>query len=167
MRTQILTSAVAVLFLSVTVKAQQEANPMADPLAELAALGDAMADTAPEGGGSIRAKKDVDAAFTKRVRDPRNVQARVDATNTGNFPAVALQVIVMRPAREGAGKDVAKNSKLVVIPKLKTENGRIDMTDTETRINAGSFYLRRGDRVVLRLGQKKNKVWEAEYIERR
>jgi hypothetical protein len=139
----------------------------ADPLAELAKLGDSVAETAQEGGGSIRAKKDVDLTRDKRLKDPRNVEAKVESLKTGAFPAVALKLKVLKPSKEGAGKDLKANETIVVTPKLKSEGGKIALTDNETVLNSGSFYLQDGDKVMVRLGEKTGKVWQAEYIERK
>lgn len=144
-------------------KAQEEI----DPLAELVALGEEMGAAGPEGGGSIRAKKDADLTVTKRLRDPNNLEARVQSVSKRGFPIVAITLSVTRPASQGEGKKMARNAKLVVVPKLKADKQNIDMKDAATLINAGSFYLKKGDRVMVRLGEKKGKFWEAEYIERK
>ena len=154
---------VSVLFLAVTVEAQDED----DPLAELAALGDAIAETGPEGGGSIRAKRDIDPAIAKRMKDPRNVEGKVEVVKVGKFPAVAIKFNVTRSAKEGAGKDVPRNGSIVVLPKLKVDGGKVALADGDTLVNAGAFYLKKGDKILVRLGKNKGKVWEAEYIERK
>ncbi len=138
-----------------------------DPLAELASLGDSVAETAQEGGGSIRAKKDVDLSRDKRLKDGKNLEGKVETIKIGTFPAVAIKLKVLKPAKDGAGKDVAANEVLVIVPRLKVEGGKVAMNDAETQLNAGSFYLVQGDKVAVRLGAKKGKVWEAEYIERK
>ena len=50
---------------------------------------------------------------------------------------------------------------------LVLSGGNIDMKNAETLRNAGAFYLRAKDKVVLRLGAKKGKFWQADYIERK
>jgi hypothetical protein len=138
-----------------------------DPLAELAALGSAMADASqPQAGGSIRAKREVDPTLAKRLKDPKNLEAKVEAVKPGKFPAAAVVVKVTQPAKEGTGKGVNKNDSLVIVPRFKVEKGQVLMTDADTVINAGSFYLQSGDKVSIRLGEKRDRVWEAEYIER-
>lgn len=163
----------AVILLTATVAAKEGSKsaaqpaPPADPLAQLAALGDAVAQTGPEGGGSIRAKKDVNTAMAQRLGDHHNLEAKVEAVRTGAFPVVALRVRVLRPAKEGPGKSVARNQTLAVVPKLEVKGAHVDMKDPTTLINAGAYYLKPGDRVMVRLGAKKAKFWEADYIERR
>ena len=137
-----------------------------DPLAELASLGSSMADSNPEGGGSIRAKRDVDPAIAQRQKDPNNLEAKVEQLNPGKFPAVAVKLKVTKSAKEGPGKSINKNDTIVIIPKLKVDKGQVAMSDPATAINAGSFYLMAGDKVVVRLGSQRGKVWEADYIER-
>lgn len=157
------TAMLGLLLLGPSAEAQD-----ADPLAELAALGDAVAETGPEGGGSIRAKKDADLTRTKRLKDKRNVEGRVEAISSARFPLVAVTVKVRRPAADGAGKTaVKKNDTIVVVPKLAFDGKQPKMTDDGTRINAGAFYLQKGDKVMIRLGAKSKNVWEAEYIERK
>ena len=162
-------SAIFVLLLSTQVGAESEAEPMEDdPLAELAALGDAIADVGPEAGGSIRAKRMIDPALLQRQKDPNNLQARVETVRVGRFPAVALKVKVSRPAKEGPGKQIARNDSLVLLPKLKVKGGRVALDDPDTLRNAGAFYFKPGDKIYVRLGAKqKGTVWEAEYIERK
>ena len=91
----------------------------------------------------------------------------MEAVATKGFPLVALTVTVLQPAKEGAGKDLKKNDKVVVAPKLKVEGASASLSDPATSINAGAFYLRKGDRVAIRLGENKGKYWEAEYVERK
>ena len=70
--------------------------------------------------------------------------------------------------KTGAEKNIQKkNDAIVILPKLKIVEGKVALEDPDTLLNAGAFYLQRGDKVVVRLGVKKGKVWEAEYIERK
>ena len=151
------------------VWAQAAAAPKdgADPLAELAALGSSMADNGQQAGGSIRAKKDVDTTVLNRQNDPKNLEAKVEEVRQSKFPGAAIKLKVLTPSKDGAGKDLKKSDSIVIIPRYKVEKGQVIMTDPDTLLNAGSFYLQKGDTVKVRLGEQKNKVWEAEYIERK
>ncbi|MEE8409111.1 MAG: hypothetical protein V3T05_05870 [Myxococcota bacterium] len=165
-----LTVGCAVLLLAVAANAQDEGGEEGeeeDPLAALAELGDAVAEVGPEGGGSIRAKKEVDLDRSKRLKDKRNLEARVESVNKKRFPIVAVTIKVTKPAKDGAGKAVKKNDKMVVVPKLKVVDKNIAMTDADTLLNAGAFYLKKGDKVGVRLGTNKGTYWEADYIERK
>jgi hypothetical protein len=142
-------------------------DDMDDPLAELAGLGDAIAATAPEGGGSIRAKRDASSDLLTRLQDNNNLQAKVEEVKNGKFPAVALRIKVIKAPAKGKVAAAAKDATLVVVPAMKVSDGRVDMADDATRINAGAYYLREGDRVMVRLGKQKGNMWEAEYIERK
>ena len=138
-----------------------------DPLAELAALGDALTESGPEAGGSIRAKRDVDVAKETRQKDAANLEAKVLSVKAGKFPAVALRVQVIKPAQSGKGSEVKKNDTLVVLPALKLQNGSIMASDAESVLNAGAYYLQANDKILLRLGEPKGKAWSATYIERK
>lgn len=159
--------ALALVFATSAALAQDDDDDD-DPLAELAALGDAMADEGPEGGGSIRAKREVNPEVAKRKKDKRNIEGKVEEIKTGKFPNVAVKIKVLKPAKEGEGKKVKRNDSLVVVPSLKISGGNVSMNDPETRLNAGAFYLQVGDKVLVRLGENtKGKLWKAEYIERK
>lgn len=146
---------------------QNDLAAQSDPLAELASLGDMLFDDAPDAGGSIRAKKKADVTRTTRLKDPRNLSAKVEAVKRGTFPQVAIRVKVTRSASEGTGKDIAKNTVLVIIPTLEHTPTGIDMTSPDTLTNAGAYYLNRGDKVKIRLGPQKGRLWQAAYIERK
>ncbi len=124
-------------------------------------------DAGPEGGGSIRAKREVDKTLMVRLKDKRNLEAKVEMVKLGRFPIVAVKLKVTRPAKEGAGKSIKRNTSIVVIPALKVDDGKISLQDSDTLLNAGAFYLKRGDKVAVRLGEQKGKVWMADYIERK
>jgi len=139
-----------------------------DPLAELSALGSALAEMDQEAGGSIRAKKAVDLGRTQRLKDPKNLQAKVVKVKQAGFPLVALVLKVSRSAKEGPGKGVKKNTQITVIPKLqKSADGSIDLKDEATLRNAGAYYFQPGDKVALRLSSAEGAVLEAEYLERK
>ena len=91
----------------------------------------------------------------------------MEAVKRGTFPAVALKLKVSKSAKEGVGKDIAKNSVIVVVPDLKRVAATTDFADGATVLNAGAFYVNRGDKIVVRLGKKTGKYWTAEYIERK
>ncbi len=138
-----------------------------DPLADISNLGSAVADAQPEAGGSIRAKKEGDVTRAQRLNDPKNIEAKVDEVTTKAFPIVALRLKVQKPSKDGTGKDMKANDALVVVPKFKVTAGAVDTMDPGTQLNAGAYYLQSGDKVAVRLGEKKGNYYEAEYIERK
>lgn len=161
------TVAAALLFTGVA-RADDQAAAEADPLAALAELGDSLAMDGPEAGGSIRAKKDADLTVVKRLKDKRNLLAKVVQIKRAAFPWIALKLKVVKPATEGAHKAaVKKNDEIVVIPTLKLTAKAPDLSDPATLINAGAFYLQSGDQVMVRLTETRGKKWLAEYIERK
>ncbi len=166
-------SALMLLMMPVTAHADDD-----DPLAELAELGDSLASDGPEAGGSIRARKDADNKDLNRRKDVKNIQAKVVMVNKSDFPRVALKVKIQKPACQPAKKgekapcavaadqNFKANDEIVVIPVMDIKGGVPNMKDPTTMINAGAFYLRDGDKVVVRLKAKKGKVWYADYVER-
>jgi hypothetical protein len=140
----------------------------ASVIEELRDLGEAAAtETDPKGGGSIRAKKEAELARRTRLGREANLQAKVEAVSRGRFPLVALRLRVTRPARMGAGAAVARGGILVVTPKVVIARGGVDLGDPATELNAGAYYLQRGDKVAVRLGEKHSRTWIADYVERK
>lgn len=138
-----------------------------DPLAELAALGNALGDSGPEGGGSIRAKRDVDPAVAAQLKDKRNLTGKVEAVRLGKFPAVAVRIKVVKPADAGPGENFQQNDEIVVVPKMKVSGGKVDMGDADTVNNAGAYYLQEGDKILVRLESKRGNAWQVAWIQRK
>ncbi|MCC6810583.1 MAG: hypothetical protein IT381_24345 [Deltaproteobacteria bacterium] len=139
-----------------------------DPAAAMKDLGDQLAMENPEGGGSIRAKKDPDTSAATRKADKKNVQARVTSIKKGTFPQVALVLKVTKPAEDGPNKDkAAKDAQIIVVPTYKAAGKTVDLSDAPSVLNAGAYYLAEGDNVYVRLDAQDGKVWKAGYIERR
>ena len=139
-----------------------------DPISSLQELGDALLDEPDTAGGrQSAALKSRDRLSQLRLQDTRNLEARVTGIKKGSFPTVALKVKVVKAADEGAGAKVQKNQTLVVFPRLKFAAANVDLDDDPTLLNAGAYYLQRGDRVMIRLGYQRGRVWEADYIERK
>ena len=131
-------------------------------------LGAALAQENPEGGGSIRAKKEPDMAAQQRKADKKNIQARVIAVKRGAFPNVALILKVSKPADDGPNKDkVKKDDQVVVSPVYKMAATAPDWKDSATVVNAGAYYLTESDNVYVRLDTLDGKTWKVGYIERR
>ena len=140
----------------------------ADPLKNLQELGDELLDEPEGAGGQVSAAtRSRDRLSQLRLEDARNLEARVTGIKKGTFPTVALKVKVVKAADEGAGAKVQKNQTLVVFPRLKFAAASVDLLDDPTLTNAGAYYLQRGDKVMIRLGYQRGRVWEADYIERK
>ena len=159
---------VGFILIGAAAAAAQEEGDTFDPLEALAALGDSLLeDSADEGGSSVRARQSGDRLTQIRLKDQRNLEAKITSIRKGAFPTVALKVKVLKPASEGAGSKVSKNQTLVVFPRLKFASSEVDLTDDPTLRNAGAYYLQKGDKVMIRLGYQRGRVWEADYIERK
>ena len=139
-----------------------------DPLAELSALGSALAELDLEVGASIRAKKAVDLDRATRLKDANNFQAKVVKVKKGTFPLVALVLKVTKSAKKGVGKELKKNSQITIIPKYqKASDGDIDLTDAQTLRNTSAYFFLPGDKIVLRVPKATGALLEAEYLERK
>lgn len=140
----------------------------ASVLEELQELGDAAAaEVEPSGGGSIRAKKEVELARANRLDRDGNLLAKVEALLRGRFPLVALRVRVIRAARTGKGAEVGTGAILVVAPEVATRGQEVDLSEPANQLNAGAYYLKPGDKVAIRLGEKRGETWIADYVERK
>jgi len=139
-----------------------------DAASAMQAMGDQLAADNPEGGGSIRAKREPDTAALARKNDKRNITAKVVQAKKGTFPQVALVVKVTKAAEDGPNKDkVKKDDQLILFPNYKLAGKTVDMTDHDSVMNAGSFYLEEGDTVYVRLDSQAGKSWKVAYIERK
>lgn len=139
-----------------------------DAASAMQAMGDQLAADNPEGGGSIRAKKEPDTTAMARKNDKRNITAKVVGMKKGAFPQVALVVKVTKPADDGPNKDkVKKDDQLILAPNYKLAGKTVDLADNDSVLNAGAFYLAEGDTVYVRLDALTGKVWKVAYIERK
>lgn len=138
-----------------------------DPFAAMMALGEAMVVDNVETGTSVRAKKGLDPLLAARLRDPTACEAKVVAVNRAAFPSVALQLSIVRAAKEGPGAGFKSQDSVVVFPKLTYKDGKVDYKTEFTLNNVGAYFLRTGDRVVFKPGGARGRVWEAVFIERK
>ncbi|MEE2959846.1 MAG: hypothetical protein VYA34_03810 [Myxococcota bacterium] len=139
-----------------------------DPMMLFASLGDALMASEVEVGGSIRAKRHKDKLLALRLRDPRNLEGKIVSVRKASFPTVALKIQVMKPPRnQGASDGFERHEEIVIFPKLVFAGLAPDMRDPATLVNAGAYFLRPGDRVMVRVSAKRGRVWEASYIERK
>lgn len=154
------------LALSVLLLAPAALADDKDPASAMKDMGDQLAMENPEGGGSIRAKKEPDTSAVQRKNDKKNIQARVISIKKGAFPQVALVLKVTKPAEDGPNKS-AKDAQLIVVPSYKLAGKTVDLADQSSVLNAGAFFLAEGDTVFVRLDGQEGKLWKAGYIERR
>lgn len=138
-----------------------------DPFAAMMALGEAMVVDNVETGSSVRAKKGLDPLLAARLKDPMACEAKVVAVSRASFPSVALQLSIIRPAKDGPGSSFKSKDTVVVFPKLTYKSGKVDFKTEFTLNNVGAYFLRTGDRVVFKPGGSRGRVWEAIFIERK
>jgi len=165
---RVLTLGKALAFTVVSLTAPMLSAGEVDFVASFEELGDALLDEQSTAGGQPSAAvKSRDRLSQLRLQDTRNLEARVTGIKRGSFPTVALKVKVVKAAGQGAGAKLQKNQTLVVFPRLKFAATSVDLNDDPTLRNAGAFFLQRGDKVMIRLGYQRGRVWEADYIERK
>ena len=133
-----------------------------DPLAELHELGETLAAMDPEGGGSIRAKRNLPPSGVT----PRRARALVTEVRRGRFPIAAVKIKILVPSGEGPGAATARNDALIVLPTYALRDGRPNMGDEATVTNAGAYYFQSGDRILVELTDKRGAAWGAAYIAR-
>jgi hypothetical protein len=102
-----------------------------------------------------------------RARDPCELKAKVEEVVRGTFPLAAVRVRVLKPPAAGPGGGLEKNQVVVVVPRLAIGKGRVAYRDAATVRNAGAFFLTRGDRVRVRLEERRaGDQWWSTSIER-
>jgi hypothetical protein len=104
-------------------------------------------------GSSLRAKRS--ANLDKLLADATTVAiGNVVSVEPGSFPEATVTIQVIRGPTGALSKTVRKGKRVGVRPALKrTKAGQVDWSDESTRINAGAWYLRAGDRVMVRIGE--------------
>ena len=138
-----------------------------DPFAAMMALGEVMVVDSVETGSSVRAKRGLNPLLAARLKDPTACEAKVVNVSKAAFPSVALQLAIIRPAKEGPGANFKSKDTVVVFPKLTYKGGKVDYKTEFTLNNVGAYFLRNGDRVVFKPGGSRGRVWEAIFIERK
>ncbi len=129
-----------------------------DPLASLAALGGtASTGEQLEAGGSIRASKPtpVAALFAAEPDANDKYEAQVMEVSSRAYPEVALKLKIRRAATASAAAVKLAAGRVVECTVLlaRSKRGEVDFTDETTRRNLGAYYLKKGDRVLVRFAQ--------------
>lgn len=139
-----------------------------DPFEELASLAATVAKNSVSGGGSIRAKRELDPELTKRLNDPRACQGRIEEKQLSEpFPQTIIKLRVRKLPAEGIAKDVKAGDLIVAIPKYKYNERRELLTQhQDNKYLLQSPYVKTGDMVAIRLIEKRDNVWVFDYIER-
>ncbi|MEO1334604.1 MAG: hypothetical protein AAFV29_03135 [Myxococcota bacterium] len=131
-----------------------------DVLAEAAAMEDDF-DT----GSSLRAKKA--ASLKKRLRDRETtVYGRVVAVKSATFPRTRITVRILRGPRGELGKKIRKGRKIHFQPVLPARTSELDYSDAATVANVGAWFLKKNDRVRIKVGKQLKNGYEAQIITR-
>jgi hypothetical protein len=147
----------------------------ADPLAALAGLGGGQpSNEQPEGGGSIRAHKDMPmpgaaeqpanpAVSSKDHPAEELIEAEVLDVTRGAFPQVALKLKVKKEAKAGALKGKLEKDDELSASVLVSQN----LSDPQTQRNLGAYYLKKGDKVKLYAVSKGKGAYDVDWVERK
>ena len=137
-----------------------------DPFAAMLALGEAMVVDNVETGTSVRAKRGLNPLLAARLKDPTACEAKVVAVNRAGFPSVALQLSIIRPAKEGPGAAFKSKDSVVVFPKLTYKSGK-SITKPNSRSTTLVLISYDLATALFKPGGSRGRVWEAIFIERK
>ena len=118
-----------------------------DVLAEAAAL-DEEFDT----GSSLRAKKTASLQALLEDRETTAIGTVVEVSS-GAFPKTQVLVrILSAPTSEALKEPLRKGQRARFQPVIAVADGRPDLADPATQTNIGAWYLKKGDRVRIKVG---------------
>lgn len=116
-------------------------------------------------GSSLRAKKTAD--LEKMFKDQAvTAQGTVVEAGGAKFPQAEVTVNILRAPTGDLGKDIRKGKKVKFRAALKMKGQDVDWSDANTQVNAGAWYLQKGDKVLVKVGKGANGVYDAEIISR-
>lgn len=122
-------------------------------------------DSDSDSGSSLRAKKTAD--LSKMFKDQAiSAAGTVVDAGGGNFPHGEIIVNITRAPTGELGKAVRKGAKVKFKALLKMKGKDIDWTDENTQVNAGAWYMQKGDKVFVKIGKANGAVYDAEIITR-
>ena len=118
-----------------------------------------------DSGSSLRAKKtaDLERLLSDRAR---TAVGKVVSIARVSFPQTEVRVRILRAPSGPLGNVIRKGKTLVFVPQFKQKEGTLDLADAETQTNIGAYFLRKGDRVRIRVGQRRGGRYAAEIITR-
>ncbi len=104
-------------------------------------------------GSSIRAKKR--AELQKLLKDRKTVAyGRIVAVQSADFPRTRLKVRILRaPTGKFGDKTIRRGRNVIFAPIVKMKDGRPDFEDEGTLANIGAWFLKKGDKVRIRVGE--------------
>lgn len=115
-------------------------------------------------GSSIRATKQ--ASMVEVVQDPAvRVPATVLEVKHGTYPFVAVTVKIDQVPK--GVQSLKKGAKATVVPRINAPKGVIARDDEQSKMNVGAWYVKKGDKVMLKLeGKTEQGFWVADRFER-
>lgn len=118
-----------------------------------------------DSGSSLRAKKtaNLEAMFKDQAT---TAQGTIAEAGGSTFPNAEVTVSIIRAPTGELGKTVRKGAKLKFKPVLKMKGKDVDWSDANTQVNAGAWYLQKGDKVLVKIGKNNGGVYDAEIISR-
>ncbi len=124
----------------------------------------AEADDDIDTGSSLRAKKvSVDSLLTDRKT---TIVGRVVAVTTGAFPRARVKVRVLRGPTGPLKRALRKGRTVTVYPRLSKKKAALDLNDPATVANLGAWFLKKDDRVRVKVGEPTQGGYVADLIVR-
>ena len=119
---------------------------------DFGALADASNESDFDSGSSLRAKKVADVQ--KLFKDAKTVAiGKVVRVQKGAFPKSLVMVQILRGPKGALGKQIAKGAKINFEPMFSKSKKIVNWNDESNQINAGAWFIKRGDKVVVRIGK--------------
>ena len=133
---------------------------------DFGALASVSFDTDFDSGSSLRAKK---VADVKKLLSDANTVAigKVIGIQRGTFPRTLVMVQILRGPKGTLGESIKKGGKIKFEPSFTRKKDQVDWQVQSNQVNAGAWYARPGDKVVIRIGSTLKGAYEAEIFERR
>ena len=133
---------------------------------DIGALAQAGMDSDEGGSGSsLRAKKT--AKLNKLFKDRATVaKGTVVAVGGDKFPHATIKVRILAGPTGPAGKQVRKGATIAFTPVIKMKGGQPDLSDDDTQVNIGAWYLEPKDKVQVKVGKEIKGGYEAIVIAR-
>jgi hypothetical protein len=145
------------------LKALAEVNFGEDDLGALAAA--AASDESVDSGSSLRAKKTAD--LDKIFKDQKvTALGQVVAVEGNKLTDVVVSVKILRAPTGDLAKTIRKGGTVKFKPVLKMNGANPDLSDANTQLNLGAYYLEKGDKVQVKIGADQKGTYAAEIITR-
>ena len=133
---------------------------------DFGALASATSESDFDSGSSLRAKKVAD--LQKLFNDAKTVAiGKVVRVQKGAFPRTLVSVQILRGPKGELGKQISKGSKINFEPNFSKTKKAINWSKESNQINAGAWFIKKGDKVVVRIGKPIKGGFKARLLERR